>query len=292
MEELKNSVESAIVKRIDSPLFGFIFISWLTFNWSNLLFLFLSKKTIEERIYTLTHFDRYDYFNYLFLPVVFGVGLAVFYPYAQIWLENKHRKAAKTRSHDEKEKLREAYQNEIELADYRARAKNATDEANEKIQHNKDINLKQMQAEIELIEAQKIADEEVINQEKITRIKIEQEQQIITSNNINQLNENISSIKNELTRLRDEIIIKQKELDVINREYDLTVDSFKDIVNNVKSYYEVSDSQSLQDITRNIITTINYRMKGFKSISDMNKNDLREVLKANETMDIVEKWDK
>ncbi len=289
MEEIKESIKSAVIKRFDSPLFGFMFLSWLVANWSNILFLIFSKKTIEERIFTLSNFKMVDYFNFVFFPLFIGVLLAIIYPYAQIWLENKHRKAFEVWRVEEKNKTEKALQTIIDLADLKARADNATEEANSKIHNDKVIQQHKQDAELELIKAKQAAEKEIIDQEMKTRIKHEENQQLRSSNSIMEITNNINQLKGQLTIVENRIVLKENELLRITEEFDMMVSAFKDVITNVKSYHDIADSKSLVDVTRNIITIINDRVKGFRNISELNSDDLSELFTANEKMEILEK---
>ncbi|MFK3696734.1 hypothetical protein [Serratia bockelmannii] len=46
---LKESVTLALKERLSNPLWGYILLSWIGFNWQNIAKLFMSKKTVEER---------------------------------------------------------------------------------------------------------------------------------------------------------------------------------------------------------------------------------------------------
>lgn len=289
MDELKKSLENAILKRFDSPLFGFIFLSWLATNWSNIFFLFLSKRTIEERIHALTNLSLVDYLQYLFLPIFIGIALAIIYPYAQIWLENLQRKAIKIRVEEDKARSKVAYEMVIELSDLKARAESATEDANKKIQNEKEIIQKKQDVEIELIEIKKLADEEVINQEKETKIKNEQEQQLIVSSRIDELVKGVADLKSELSRLDSSVNYKKRELEGVNKEYDLTVSSLLQVIEKVKSYNTISNSKGLHDVTKEIVNIINNRMSGFKGISEMTGAEITNLINSDKDLRIIGK---
>ncbi|XYK68111.1 hypothetical protein ACSJL4_001934 [Serratia nematodiphila] len=85
------SVKKAFTDRINTPLFGFIFISWLVFNWDNILFVMLSEVTIEKRINAIK-LDSAFYFKGLICPIFSGYFLSVAFPYLQLsvtWLQKK-----------------------------------------------------------------------------------------------------------------------------------------------------------------------------------------------------------
>lgn len=65
LEELKESVKQAISKRLESPLFGFITLSWIATNWDNILILIFSKEPIEKNIYIILNQEDGDAANLL-----------------------------------------------------------------------------------------------------------------------------------------------------------------------------------------------------------------------------------
>ncbi|MBN3159446.1 hypothetical protein [Pectobacterium brasiliense] len=286
MDELKKSLENAIAKRFDSPLFGFVLLSWLATNWSNIFYLFLSEKKIEERIKTITNLN---YMDCLFSPVFIGVALAIIYPYAQILLDNLQRKAMSIRFAEEKSRLKVAYETMIELSSLKARAESADEDANKKIQNEKEILKKKQEVELELIEVKKLADEAIINQEKETKIKKEQEKQFILDNKIEELVKSVADMKTDLLNLEGRINSKEKQLEEINKEYELTVESVKKIIEKVKSYNSVSDSKGLYKVTSSIVSIINHRMLGFKDIIEMTGAEFTNVINANDKFIILNK---
>lgn len=80
MDDIKDSLIQTIRERFGNPMWGYIALSWLGFNWKNIAILFVSKSTIEERIKVVTSQD-YLYLHYLIIPVVVGCVLAASSPY-------------------------------------------------------------------------------------------------------------------------------------------------------------------------------------------------------------------
>ncbi|MDB6985834.1 hypothetical protein PM017_31460, partial [Escherichia coli] len=79
-----DSTMQAINDRIKSPLWGYIILAWVWFNWPNLAMLFMSDAPVKFRIdYILS--QEYFYVHYLLAPIFCGSVLAVITPYAQ-WL--------------------------------------------------------------------------------------------------------------------------------------------------------------------------------------------------------------
>lgn len=96
IKEPVEQIKQAFKERISSPLWGYVFFSWLGFNWENIAILFMSKKEIEARIASITSQDWF-FVHYIVLPVIVGAALATISPYLQQWLSTAHKKAEETR---------------------------------------------------------------------------------------------------------------------------------------------------------------------------------------------------
>ncbi|MGP1052087.1 hypothetical protein ACJ8PG_24495, partial [Serratia sp. CY68758] len=83
MNELAEAVKKTLVDRLNTPLFGFIAISWVMFNWDNILFVIFSKLTIEQRISGLRAMEFF-YCKTIILPAVTGFVLSIVFPYLQV----------------------------------------------------------------------------------------------------------------------------------------------------------------------------------------------------------------
>ncbi|QCR38743.1 hypothetical protein [Nissabacter sp. SGAir0207] len=89
MEELKESIKEAVKHRLTSPIFGFVALSFLVKNWDAILILALSKSSIEQRIAAILNEPSY-YSQRFFQPILWGLILAIAYPYLQMgidWLQ-------------------------------------------------------------------------------------------------------------------------------------------------------------------------------------------------------------
>ncbi|MFJ5441159.1 MULTISPECIES: hypothetical protein [Pectobacterium] len=95
-KEPVEQVKQAFKERVSSPLWGYVFLSWLGFNWQNIAKLFMSKREVEVTIVGITS-QEWFFFHYIFMPVVVGAVLAAASPYLQQWLATAHKKAEKTR---------------------------------------------------------------------------------------------------------------------------------------------------------------------------------------------------
>lgn len=98
-KEPVEQVKQAFKDRISSPLWGYVFFSWLGFNWQNIAKLFMSKREVEVRIAEITS-QEWFFVHYIVLPVIVGTVLAAVSPYLQQWLAAAHKKAEDKRKAD------------------------------------------------------------------------------------------------------------------------------------------------------------------------------------------------
>lgn len=99
IKEPVEQVKQAFKDRISSPLWGYVFFSWLGFNWQNIAKLFMSKRDVEVRIAEITS-QGWFFVHYIVLPVIVGAALAAVSPYLQQWLAAAHKKAEDKRNAD------------------------------------------------------------------------------------------------------------------------------------------------------------------------------------------------
>ena len=98
-KEPVEQVKQAFKDRISSPLWGYVFFSWLGFNWQNIAKLFMSKREVEVRIAEITS-QEWFFVHYIVLPVIVGAALAAVSPYLQQWLAAAHKNAEDKRKAD------------------------------------------------------------------------------------------------------------------------------------------------------------------------------------------------
>lgn len=86
-------VLQGIADRISGPLYGYVSVSLVLFNWKWLALLFMSKYSVEVRITVIE-----QYFNWwvgLAAPLASGVAAALLTPFFHVVLASVHRKATK-----------------------------------------------------------------------------------------------------------------------------------------------------------------------------------------------------
>lgn len=209
-----DSTMQAINDRIKSPLWGYIILAWVWFNWPNLAMLFMSDAPVKFRIdYILS--QEYFYVHYLLAPVFFGSVLAVITPYAQ-WLLSLAQKWA-TDKHSENIYLskEKEYLNSIRLTGLKVRVAREEEKENAKI----DADIK---AEVERGKREELVTEDLETARK----------QMLKE--ISNLKESVSIEKQTI-----ENIAKKKE-----RLQDLIVASL-DVMND---FFKVDNSRSLQQL--------------------------------------------
>ncbi|MBN3975882.1 hypothetical protein [Serratia marcescens] len=131
-EGLIDSVKKTLLDRINTPLFGFILLSWIMFNWDNILFVMLSDVSIENRITAIKKSGEFPYKN-LICPVASGFIFSVAFPYIQLVISYLQRWAQK--AIDKNKELKEIDECEItkNLARKRVEAATAMDMVKESV---------------------------------------------------------------------------------------------------------------------------------------------------------------
>ncbi|MBH2771220.1 hypothetical protein I5L29_02605 [Serratia marcescens] len=131
-EGLIDSVKKTLLDRINTPLFGFILLSWIMFNWDNILFVMLSDVSIENRITAIKKSGEFPYKN-LICPVASGFIFSVAFPYIQLVISYLQRWAQK--AIDKNKELKEVDECEItkNLARKRVEAATAMDMVKESV---------------------------------------------------------------------------------------------------------------------------------------------------------------
>lgn len=135
-EGITESVKKVLDERMKNPLWGFIILAWLWFNWPNLAILFMSDEPVKFRIdYILS--QKFFYLNYMIVPILSGSVLAIVSPYAQ-WLLSQAHKWADDKHSDNVFKVKEkSYYEAIELSTLKVQADRADELA--KAQTDADI---------------------------------------------------------------------------------------------------------------------------------------------------------
>lgn len=81
MDELADSVKKTLIQRMNTPLFGFIVLSWFSFNWDGFLIVLMGDGELQGRIAKVKA-ENFTLLYSLFYPVACGFFLAIIFPYA------------------------------------------------------------------------------------------------------------------------------------------------------------------------------------------------------------------
>ncbi|CAI1775760.1 Uncharacterised protein [Serratia entomophila] len=120
------SVKKTLVERINTPLFGFIFLSWIAFNWDNILFVMLSEASIEKRISAIKLGSEF-YFKGLVCPAFSGFILSVAFPYLQLLVSSLQKWALPFIDKNNNKAALRGYASDVALANSKADAAIATE---------------------------------------------------------------------------------------------------------------------------------------------------------------------
>lgn len=258
-EGLTDSVKQVLEERIKNPLWGFIILAWIWFNWPNLAMLFMSDAPVKFRIDYILSQD-YFYLHFILAPVFAGGVLAVLSPYAQ-WLLSKAHKWADDRSRDNVyQSKRQDFVDAIKLSKLKVQSDRAVEAENAKI----DADIK---AEVERGKREELVTQELESQKRV-------------------LEENIEQLKNEIdynSKHLDEIL-KQKQ------NYNNFLADFLAVVDNAS---EIKDKESAEQLKNNINQLIRLNSGYFAELKEFMENGNRKFFNRKVKLsDIVEKMNK
>ncbi|MGN7971482.1 hypothetical protein [Serratia sp. 22264] len=252
MQELTDAVKKTLVDRINTPLFGFIILSWISFNWSDIATLLLSKKDIQERIEIINSSSALLGHSLLY-PLLAGYLLSVTFPYAQWTVSYLQRIAQQLLNSNNERREQQEYNFTKKLAKLRAEAEGAL--------------------ELEKIEIKSIiADKETAIAEK--RLNISD-----LNDKFSETQKEIIKSEAELTRLKNEVGSLEKQVEQFNQEtiadnyynnldWDINgIDAHKKYLRNVNLLLE-----EVKEILQKDITQEN-RIKAIEIIIDIQRGN-------------------
>lgn len=115
MDELADAVKKTLIQRINTPLFGFVVLSWFGFNWSNVLIVLMGDGKLQDRI-ALVKGEPDILLNSLVYPFLCGFAVAVILPYLSHFVSFLQRFAQVFADFNDKERARLDYITRKELA--------------------------------------------------------------------------------------------------------------------------------------------------------------------------------
>ncbi len=254
-EGLTDSVKQALEQRLKNPLWGFILLAWMWFNWPNLAMLFMSDAPVKFRIdYILS--QEYFYLHYMIAPILSGGILAIISPYAQ-WLLSQAHKWADDRYSANTFKIKERdFQEAIDLSTLKVKADRAEDLA--KAKSDADI------------------------QEQIERGRREELK-----------TEELESIKNalsdELENLKTSVSLQQAEIDSLSKDKARIQDLIVESLFIMENIFSISDSSSIQKIKKEVEKL--YSASEIEISSILNAINAKRELTPQQTMIFFDKLD-
>ena len=124
MDELADAVKKTLIQTINTPLFGFIVLSWLGFNWDSLLIVLMGSGELQDRIIKVKSEPCIFWYSVV-APILLGFIIAVLFPYASHAVSFFQRCAQKIADgNDIKRAKSESEAREI-IAEYTAKADSA-----------------------------------------------------------------------------------------------------------------------------------------------------------------------
>lgn len=217
-EGLTDSVKKVLEERMKNPLWGFIILAWLWFNWPNLAMLFMSDAPVKFRIdYILS--QKLFYLHYMIVPILSGSLLAIVSPYAQ-WLLSQAHKWADDRYSDNIFKVKEKnYQEAINLSTLKVQADRAEELAKAK-------------ADADIQEQIERGRREMFKTEEMESIK--------------------KALEDELENLRRTIALQESDIDMISKEKTEIQHFIVKSLTVMEKFFTVNNGPSIQELRKEV----------------------------------------
>ncbi|MBD1405788.1 hypothetical protein N4Q63_24345 [Leclercia adecarboxylata] len=257
-----DSVKQVLEERLKNPLWGFIILSWVWFNWPNLAMLFMSDAPVKFRIDFILSQDFF-YLHYIIAPVLSGGLLAIASPYAQ-WLLSRAHKWADDRYRDNVYQTKERdFEDAIRLSKLKVQSDRAVDLEKAKI----DADIK---AEVERGKREELTTQELESQKKALEERIEN------------MTEKLKTEQLELEEINN---IKQKHNDSA-----LNLLSLLEKSTNIDGYSDIADLKV--EIT-NFLMANGYEIATLKNtLQAFNNKPVRKKRNLHDFVDTIHKQSK
>ncbi|WP_336853027.1 hypothetical protein [Pseudescherichia vulneris] len=120
---MKDELQKILSERLNSPIYSYITFYLLMFNWKSISILFLSKKSVEDRIIAIS--TGSDLWSGLITPCLIGMLTAMASPYIHNGLAIVHRRAIEWNNKGlAREEIR-SYERSIQVSAIKIRAENS-----------------------------------------------------------------------------------------------------------------------------------------------------------------------
>ncbi|RYY00020.1 MAG: hypothetical protein EOO35_00790, partial [Cyanobacteriota bacterium] len=235
MKELLQSFFKTTEERIRNPFIGAFMTSWLFFNWKPIVFLFLSSKTIENKIaYIEKNFS--NIWLIFILPIISAFFYVLVLPYLNLLFEELLKYSLLKRNYLHINKQKQSIENQKQLAIEEIKLEEAKTEFRERKTHNQlveDLQKKNKEYE-ELIEIEKNRNLTTIEDFKNEMVKKDEITLLELKNSEKRYNES----RLEIVKLSEQLYDKEKRINnlttVLNNET-LTTNEYKDSIENQKN---------------------------------------------------------
>lgn len=254
-EGLTDSVKKVLEERMKNPLWGFIILAWLWFNWPNLAILFMSDAPVKFRVdYILS--QKFFYLHYMIVPILSGSILAIVSPYAQ-WLLSQAHKWADDRYSDNIFKVKEKnYQDAIKLSTLKDQA----DRAEELAKAKTDADIR------EQVERGK---REVLKTEEMESIK--------------------KALNDEVEALKRSIASKEAEIDILLKEKTEIQNFIVNSLTTMEKFFDIDNSSSIQQLREEVEKLYSEKEIEFSTI--FNTLNAKKKLKDGQTFAFLDALD-
>lgn len=252
---LAESVKQALEERLKNPLWGFIILAWVWFNWPNLAMLLMSDAPVKFRIdYILS--QEFFYLHYIIAPILSGSILAIVSPYAQ-WLLSQAHKWADDRYSDNVFKVKQKnLQEAIDLSTLKVQADRAEDLA--KAKSDADI-----QVQVERGKREELKTEELESIKK--------------------------ALLDELENLKTSVSLQQNEIESISKEKAKIQDFIVESLFIMEKFFKIDDGSSIQNLKKEVEKL--YSTSEIEISSILNAINAKRELTPQQTMTFLDKLD-
>lgn len=207
MSEILTDVKEVIKERVSGPFFGYIFISFLLFNWDWLYFFIFSDLSAEKKLSSIS--ISYQYFRGIIAPVVSGFIMCLAVPFINAFIKKLHSIAVriiKEIDYDNENSFeRIKADRELENSLKRQKASIISDEMDKLESKYKSLSdsTEALREETSQLTAKglELRKYENLISEKIGKLKIELQEKNATAENFERLNELIKEKNSENTKL-------------------------------------------------------------------------------------------
>ncbi|NHJ27354.1 hypothetical protein HAP90_00285 [Klebsiella quasipneumoniae subsp. similipneumoniae] len=207
MDELADAVKKTLIQRINTPLFGFVVLSWLGFNWDRLLIVFMGSGDIQDRIAKVKS-EPYILLCSVVAPVFFGFIVAVAFPYANLAVSYCQRWAQGISDRNDIKRAKSESEAQEVIAEYKAKADSAL-------------------AYQTSLFAKRNAEEEL----EVTRV----------THNIESIKESYEEIEVQLNDVSSKLEGAREKLNEIENEINSKTDSLNTLVNELGPYEQIKN---------------------------------------------------